>query len=215
MVTTRPLWQRLGLGTLNALALLVAAYAVLAYALLPAGAEVAPEMQAVYRAHPVLIYGHVFAAALALALGPFQFSTRLRRARPLVHRWVGRTYLGVGVLVGGVFGLLLSRHAFGGPVSQIGFALLAIAWLYTGLRGWLAIRCGDVAAHRRWMLRNQALTLAAVSLRIYVGVVVAAHWPFEPAYVAIAWLCWVPNLLLAEGWLRRPAGRAWVSTMRR
>ncbi len=206
--------ERLGLGALNALALAVAAYAFLAYALLPPGAEVAPAMQAVYRAHPVLIYGHVFAAALALALGPFQFSTRLRRTRPQLHRWIGRTYLGVGVLVGGVFGLLLSRYAHGGPVAQVGFAVLALAWLYTGLRGWLAIRRGDVASHRQWMLRNQALTLAAVSLRIYVGVVVAAHWPFEPAYAAIAWLCWVPHLLLAEWWLRRPAGQAWVSTMR-
>ena len=209
-----PLLQRLGLGALNALALLVAAYAFLAYALLPPGAEVAPEMQAVYRAHPVLIYGHVFAAALALALGPWQFSTRLRSARPKVHRWIGRIYLGVGVGVGGVLGLLLSRYAHGGPVAQIGFAVLAVAWLYTGLRGWLAIRAGQVGQHRQWMVRNQALTLAAVSLRIYVGVTVAAHWPFEPAYAAIAWLCWVPNLLLAEWWLRRPRAQAWVSTMR-
>jgi uncharacterized membrane protein len=215
MTTTTPLSLRLGLGVLNALALLVAAYAILAYSLWPLGAMVAPEIAAAHRAHPVLVYGHVFAAALALALGPFQFSTRLRNARPRLHRWIGRSYLGMGVLVGGVFGLLLSRYAFGGPLAQIGFALLAIAWLYTGLRGWLAIRGGDVVTHRQWMVRNQALTLAAVSLRLYVGAVVAAQWPFEPAYAAIAWLCWVPNLLLAEGWVRRPAGRAWVSTMRR
>lgn len=213
--STAPLSLRLGLGALNALALLVAAYAVVAYAVWPLGAMVAPEMAAAHRAHPVLVYGHVFAAALALALGPFQFSTRLRSTRPQLHRWIGRTYLGVGVLLGGVFGLLLSRHAHGGPVAQIGFALLALAWLYTGLRGWLAIRGGDVATHRQWLLRNQALTLAAVSLRLYLPVVLVARWPFEPAYAAIAWLCWVPNLLLAEWWLRRAAGRAWVSTMHR
>ncbi|MBC7957780.1 MAG: DUF2306 domain-containing protein [Cytophagales bacterium] len=207
--------QRLGLGALNALALLVAAYAFLAYALWPPGHMVGEKMQAAFSAHPVLIYGHVFAAALALALGPWQFSSRLRRARPQVHRWIGRTYLGVGVLVGGVFGLLLSRFAQGGAVGQIGFALLAVVWLYTGLRGWLAIRAGSVAEHRQWMLRNQALTLAAVSLRIYVSLALATPWPFEPLYAAIAWLCWVPNLLLAEWWLRRAAGQAWVSTMHR
>ncbi len=212
---TTPLLLRLGIGALNALALAVAAYAIGVYALMPLGAMVLPEIGATQRAHPVLVYGHVFAAALALALGPWQFSTRLRSARPKVHRWIGRTYLGVGVLVGGVFGLLLSRHAHGGPVAQFGFAMLAIVWLYTGLRGWLAIRAGQVAAHRQWMVRNQALTLAAVSLRLYVGVVVAAQWPFDPAYTAIAWLCWVPNLLLAEWWLRRPGGQARVSTMRR
>ena len=213
--STPPLSLRLSLGALNTFALLVAAYAVVAYAVWPLGTMVAPEMAAAHRAHPVLVYGHVFAAALALALGPFQFSTRLRNARPQLHRWIGRTYLGLGVLLGGVFGLLLSRYAFGGPVAQIGFALLAIAWLYTGLRGWLAIRGRDVATHRQWMLRNQALTLAAVTLRLYLPVALVARWPFEPAYMAIAWLCWVPNLLIAEWWLRSPAGRAWVSTMRR
>lgn len=197
--------QRWGLGALNALALGVAAYAMLAYALLPPGALVLPAMQRVYLAHPVVLYGHVFGAALALALGPWQFSARLRAARPGLHRWVGRTYLIAGVGVGGLCGLALSRFAQGGPVAQLGFACLAIAWLYTGLRGWLAICAGRVESHRRWMIRNHALTLSAVSLRVYLGVALAARWPFDPAYAAIAWLCWVPNLALAEWWGRRRA----------
>jgi hypothetical protein len=27
---------------------------------------------------------------------------------------------------------------------------------------------------------------------------IALHIPFEEAYPAIAWLCWVPNLMVAE-----------------
>lgn len=188
---------------LHLLAWGVTAYAVLAYALLPPGALTSPAMQQVYLAHPVAIYGHVFGAAVALALGPLQLWRQRRGASPRGHRWIGRLVLLAGVGLGGLCGLALSAHAQGGTVARLGFASLAVAWLYTGLRGWLAIRGHRVAEHRRWMLRNHALTLAAVSLRLYLLVALWAQWPFDTAYAAIAWLCWVPNLLLVQWWLGR------------
>jgi uncharacterized membrane protein YozB (DUF420 family) len=193
-------------AVLAVMALAVAAYALLAYALQPAGASVGEAMQEVYRMHPLLIHTHAFAAGLALLLGPWQFSTRLRNSRPQVHRWIGRVYLGAGIVLGGVSGLALSRLAQGGGVAHLGFACLAVVWLGTGLKGYLAIRAGDRVQHRRWMLRNHALTLAAVSLRIYIPISLAMGWPFQTAYAVIAWLCWVPHLLIAQWWLDR--GRA-------
>jgi hypothetical protein len=52
------------------------------------------------------------------------------------------------------------------------------------------------------MIRSFALTLAAVTLRLYLPLSRIAGIPFYDAYVPIAWLCWVPNLLVAETWLR-------------
>ena len=187
-----------GYIALLALSLGVAAYALVAYGLLPMGAAVHPDMRPAFEANRAALYLHIFAAFFALALGPFQFSTRLSSARPGLHRWMGRLYLGIGVLVGGVAGLYVAFHAFGGPVGRAGFACLALGWLYTGLRAYLAIRARDLAAHRRWMVRNFALTFAAVTLRIWVPMSFVAGLEFEAAYRAIAWLCWVPNLILAE-----------------
>lgn len=48
------------------------------------------------------------------------------------------------------------------------------------------------------MGRNVALTFAAVTLRLYLGPLMALGVPFELAYPAVAWLCWVPNLVVAE-----------------
>ena len=187
------------------LSLGVAAYAVVAYGFLPLGATVHPDMRGSYEAHRLGIYLHVFAAAFALALGPFQFSAGLRARRPVLHRWCGRLYLGVGVLAGGLAGLYMAMHAFGGLGAQLGFACLAVAWLYTGLRAYLAIRARDIAAHRRWMVRNFALTFAAVTLRLWLPAAVISGLPFAPAYAVIAWLCWVPNLVLAEWLFNRDA----------
>ena len=109
----------------------------------------------------------------------------------------------IGVALGGAAGLTMAFHAFGGAVSRIGFAGLAVLWLYTGLRAYRAIRAGDVIAHRRWMIRNFSLTFAAVTLRLWLPAAMVAGFAFETAYPAIAWLCWVPNLLVAERFFNR------------
>jgi len=180
------------------LSLGVVAYAVGVYGLMPLGALVHPDMRATFQAHPIGIYAHVSASVVALALGPFQFSSRLRASRIQLHRWSGRAYLGVGVLLGGLSGLYMSLHAFGGVISRLGFGCLALAWLFTGLRAFLAIRARDVASHRLWMVRNFALTFAAVMLRLYLPASMVTGVAFELAYPVIAWLCWLPNVVLAE-----------------
>ena len=180
------------------LSLGVAVYAIGVYGLMPVGAFVHPDMRASFQAHPFGIYLHVFASAVALALGPFQFSSRLRTSRPVLHRWSGRFYLGVGVLLGGLAGLYMSLHAFGGITSRLGFGCLSLGWLFSGFRAFMAIRRRDVPSHRRWMVRNFALTFAAVTLRLYLPASMAVGLPFELAYPAIAWLCWLPNVVVAE-----------------
>ena len=176
----------------------VAGYAAFVYGVLPLGSLVHPDMKANFIAHSTGIYIHAFASITALVLGPFQFSTRLRDEHRDLHRWLGRIYLTVGVLVGGLAGLYMSQYAYGGPVARFGFAALALSWLYTGLRAYLAIRRRAIDEHRKWMVRNFALTFAAVTLRIYLPASVAAGVEFAVAYAVIAWWCWVPNVIFAE-----------------
>ncbi len=185
-------------GLLVFLAFGVAGYAAYVYGVLPLGSLVHPEMKANFLVHSTGIYTHAFASIVALVVGPFQFSARLRQSHTNLHRWFGRAYLAVGVLVGGLSGLYMSQYAFGGPVAKLGFAALAVFWLYTGLRAYLAVRRGAIDEHRKWMVRNFALTFAAVTLRFYLPVSMAAGVEFTVAYPVIAWLCWVPNLAFAE-----------------
>ena len=190
-------------GVVVFLSLGVTAYAIVTYALLPLGAAVHPVMRATFEAHRFATYMHIFGSAVALALGPLQFSSWLRVKHLSLHRATGRLYLGIGILLGGVAGLYMAFHAFGGPFTRVGFACLAILWLYSGLRAYLAIRAGDVAAHRRWMIRNFSLTFAAVTLRLWLPAAMLLRVPFEVAYPAIAWLCWVPNFFIAQILTRR------------
>lgn len=160
-----------------------------------------PEQRATYLAHLSILVTHVAGAMVALAIGPFMFLRRLRARWPAIHRGLGRVYL-LGVLAGGVAGLALAPYAYTGATTSAGFAILGLLWLGTGVMAFVRIREGDVQAHRRWMLRNFALTFAGVSLRLQM-LPLAVAFGFDLGYMIVAWSCWVPNILVAEWMLRR------------
>lgn len=145
---------------------------------------------------------HVAGSVVALALGAFQFVPSWRLGRVRAHRWIGRSYV-FCCLVGGVSGIMLALGSFAGPIATTGFGLLGLGWIATNVMGWRAAVQGRFDDHRRWMIRSWALTLAAVTLRIYLPLLMISDLPFEAGYRAISFMCWVPNLLLAEWWLRR------------
>ena len=158
----------------------------------------------------VAFYVHIAFAGLALLLGPAQFVGRWRRRAPRLHRMVGRLYL-VGVGVGAVGGLIVATASSVAFQGFFGFGALAVLWAWTGWRAYRSIRAGRVAEHHAWMIRCFALTYAAVTLRLWVAVLVAVQVPFagadaDPvamftlAYAPVAFLCWVPNIVVAE-WL--------------
>ncbi len=180
-------------------ALLVAAYAFTNLAL-PGLRQ--PFVAELFQKTPWAIGLHMLGGLVAIVTGAFQVNARLRARRIELHRLLGRVYV-IAVLVGGVAGLVLSFSSFGGPVTHAGFGLMAVLWLVSTGMAYHRIRQRDVAAHRAWMLRSYALTLAAVTLRIYLGLSQVVGMDFAAAYPAIAWLCWVPNLILVEWVLLR------------
>lgn len=148
------------------------------------------------------LFLHVAGAVVALLVGSLQFLPGLRKGARRAHRWTGRVYV-LGCLVGGGAGLVLAPGSFAGPIATAGFGALAVLWIGFTLLGWRAAVQGRYVAHRRWMIRSWALTLAAVTLRIYLPLVQIFEAPFLPWYQAISFLCWVPNLMVAEVWLAR------------
>ena len=154
---------------------------------------------------PAIGYAHTLGGMIAMLIGPFQFLSAVRRRYPQLHRWLGRAYL-TSVAAGGLAGLYLSPGSYASNTYGIAFIALALAWLYTGARAYRSIRAGDVAAHRRWMIRNYALTYAAVTLRIEMPllIVLAGLSPIMALNI-VGWACWVPNLAVVEVWLRRRA----------
>jgi uncharacterized membrane protein len=154
-------------------------------------------------------YQHIFLGGLALLTGWTQFSRKLRTRHIRFHRNLGRIYV-TACLLSGIAGLYLALFATGGLVASLGFAGLALAWLFTTGKAFLAIRRKRISEHQRWMIRSYALTFAAVTLRLWLPLSGMLQIDFAVAYPVVSWLCWVPNLLVAE-WIVRSMLRAAVS----
>ena len=156
-----------------------------------------PPLKPNFLGHSLLFYIHISAASVALLIGPWQFFGPLRRRFRAAHRGLGALYV-VACGIGGLAAFPIAIGSNGGPVAAAGFITLAVLWLITTFQAVSAIARGDVQAHRRWMRRSFALTLAGVTLRLYLPLALMGVVAFPVAYAAIAWLCWAPNLLLAD-----------------
>jgi hypothetical protein len=150
---------------------------------------------------------HITAAAVALITGPFQFLRPLRSRFPVAHHSIGGVYI-VACLIGGTAAGLIAVFTTSGPVAGAGFLLGAIAWLGCTIVALIAVRRRDFVGHQRWMIRSFAIAFGAVTLRAYLSTGLAAGLEFADLYPYVAWLSWVPNLLVAQLSVRRARGVA-------
>ncbi|MFD0885676.1 DUF2306 domain-containing protein [Streptosporangium algeriense] len=192
-------WALWGLMAVSALG--VAAYAVPPYLSgNPADSNVPIDPDVAL--HYLSLAVHAVPGGLALIIGPSQFMTRLRARNPGLHRVAGRIYM-ISVLAASGAAVFAATFSLSGLSVRVAFYLLVVAWLYTLAKSYRSIRRGDVRLHQIWLIRNYALTFAAVTLRVYllVGLQLKRSFtslPFDEIYNASAWASILVNVIVAE-----------------
>lgn len=144
-------------------------------------------------------YTHITCSIFALIAGFTQFSKYLIQNKKLIHRAMGYIYVSDILLLAGPSGLIMSFYSNGTIVAKTSFVLLSCLWiLFTGV-ALLKAKAGDFISHRNWMIRSYALTLSAISLRLFALILPAfIHLSAHDEYALIAWLSWTINLVIAE-----------------
>lgn len=149
------------------------------------------------------LYGHILTSGLILFLGFLGFSQWIRAQHLQWHRRLGKLYVGLILFVSAPSALIMAIYANGGWSVKTCFVLLSVLWWLFTWQAWTSIRKKDISSHQAFMLRSYALTLSAVTLRWYsffLGYFFS--WYNLDSYVWVAWLSWLPNLVLAEIWIR-------------
>lgn len=142
-------------------------------------------------------YTHIILGGIALLIGWLQFNTKLRLRNLSTHRIIGKIYI-VSVLISSFASIGLGFFATGGFITSTGFICLGIIWFTTTLLAYLKIKNMQIEQHRRLMIYSYAACFAAVTLRIWLPLLVILFRDFIVAYSIVAWLCWIPNLLIAN-----------------
>lgn len=157
------------------------------------------------KAYLFFFYLHVISGIVAMMSGPFQFVAGLRNKFLNLHRSIGKIYV-VACMFAGVAGFVIGIFAEGGWVASLGFTSMAVVWIICTYNAWRSIKQKLIPQHQAWMIRSYAVTLAAVTLRLWIPIFMAGFgMEFIPSYVIISWLCWVPNLFVAQ-WIIQKQG---------
>ncbi|RZL46611.1 MAG: DUF2306 domain-containing protein [Pedobacter sp.] len=156
------------------------------------------------KAYLPIFYVHVYTAIFALLAGFTQFNNALLAKYKKLHSTIGYLYFISVVFLAAPSGIFIGYYANGGLYAQISFILLGILWLIFTVKAIEFIKNGDIKKHRQFMLRSFALAFSAITLRLWKVILV---YLFHPApmdvYQIIAWLGWIPNLLIVEYIIRK------------
>lgn len=153
---------------------------------------------------------HLLAGVVLLLLGPIQLIAGLRARWPTLHRWSGRVYASAALLAGaGGLAFILAKGTIGGTQMDVAFAIYGLALMLAAGNAVRHARARRFEAHRAWAIRLFALVIGSWLYRIeYTGWRLLAggaghtatfDGPFD---TAMLYFFFVPNLLLAEAFLR-------------
>lgn len=149
-------------------------------------------------------YIHVFSSCFLLLAGFTQFSNKILKVHKSVHRYIGKMYVLILLFVSGPAGFIMSLYANGGVYSRIGFTLLSVLWLTFTALAWYYVIKRDFKKHREFMILSFSLTCSALTLRLWkYGIAYTLQPAPMDLYRVVAWLGWVPNLLLGIWIIRK------------
>jgi uncharacterized membrane protein len=121
-----------------------------------------------YAPIPLLMLLHGIPGTVALFLGVFQFSNRLRRRYLGVHRIMGWIYV-VSVVIAAPAAVLVSIRL---PIPTLAAAstIQALGWLLATGTAIYCVRTHKIQQHREWMMRGYPFAMVFVFVRAITAI---------------------------------------------
>ncbi|MGI9103129.1 MAG: DUF2306 domain-containing protein [Terriglobales bacterium] len=141
---------------------------------------------------------HALFGALAMVLGVFQFSNRLRARYLKVHRTLGYVYV-ASVFIAGPFAIPVAMRV--DTLSLVAAsAVQSFGWMITTAIALYCVRSGNVAQHRRWIIRSYPFAMVFTVARILIPIppIFRLGWPGIEMVVwtTIAMAAFLPSIFL-------------------
>ncbi len=141
-------------------------------------------------------YTHIILGGIALLIGWTQFIEKTRNINIALHRLAGKIYV-VAAFLSALSGLYIALYATGGITASIGFLSLGMIWFFTTLSAYVHIKNKRIAQHQKMMIYSYAACFAAVTLRIWLPLLIVFLHDFNTSYRIVSYLCWIPNMIVA------------------
>lgn len=141
---------------------------------------------------------HAFFGALAMLLGVFQFSNRLRARFLTVHRTLGYVYA-ISVFIASPLAVPMTMK-FGSASLVAASATQSFGWMVTTAIALYCVRHGNITQHRRWMIRSYPFAMVFTVTRMIIPIPVVFRMGIEGinmvVWTVIAAAAILPNIFL-------------------
>lgn len=157
-------WHRIGATwwTFWILGALAAAWFLYDSAIYVATRE--PQPGATFLNRQLWYFAHMGIATPILLIAPLQFIAGIRQSRPIVHRWLGRAFLGSSIVAGLLAIWLGATIQYEG--SRLPLVLFGALWIGFSSAAWVCAVKRDFVNHRKFVIRSFAIGLAFIWVRI-------------------------------------------------
>jgi hypothetical protein len=195
-----PGWLKVGfwICVVIAVAVVLRRVAVLAYPTSD-GSSPTAALDAVFASHAALTLAHILPALAFVLLSPFVLLRRPGAA------WAERLFFPLGAWVG-LTAYAMSTHPVGGWVERSAVLLFNSLFLFSLVRGFIAMRRGEATEQMRWMLRSVGILLGIATTRPVMGIFFATsrltHLVPEQFFGVAFWIGFSINTIAVELWLR-------------
>jgi len=144
------------------------------------------------------LLAHGLAGFTALAIGPFQFSSSLRRKHVKLHRVLGRIYIGA-ICVAAPLAIYIGNNWDDNRASAIEGWAQAGGWMLCAVLALVFAMKRNLVRHRQWVARSYAFTFIFILAR--APHIFSWHWKDEIDFVTYRWFLVfgaliVPDLIL-------------------
>ncbi len=146
-----------------------------------------------------LMFAHGIPGALALVLGVFQFSSRLRQRHLQLHRTLGRVYV-VTTAISAPVAIVVAYKL---PIPSLFMAsfIQSGGWLLATGTALYCVRHGKIQQHREWMMRGYPFAMVFVINRVLLAIPAIGRMGIF-GVVSVVWstlalACMLPSFLIA------------------
>jgi len=141
---------------------------------------------------------HGIFAGVAMVMGAFQFSNRLRARYLRVHRALGYVYV-TCVMIGAPLAIPLAMRV-GTPSLVAASSVQAFGWMACTAIALFCVRTGNIQQHRRWMIRGYPFAMIFTVARVLIPIPPILHsGPVGieiVVWVTIALAAFLPSIVL-------------------